>query len=179
MRAPRQWSAVLIALVVLGGCTIQYKPKAADLEPFHGDLGAAGPVAVRARAVPDSAQSRMALVTHTVVVDHGQASAMVVDRLVALLEAQGATVDPTAANALEIEVVHVAMSPGNPMRCIIDVTLHPTNRPPRGIQVRDESWNYQTACNRALARAAQRILEDSSARALLLGTEPSRRVEEP
>lgn len=171
MSARHRWSAGFAAslLVAMGACTtIRYTPEAVDLETFHAELGAAGPVAVRARAVPESAKSRMAVEPYTVVVAHDEATAMVVDRLVALLEAHGVNVEPAAANALEIEVVHVAMRPGAPMRCTVDVTLHPREGPPRGIQGWDQAWSYATACDRALARAAVRIVEDAPTRALLL-----------
>jgi hypothetical protein len=163
----RLYVAALVTSVALQlGCVTQYVPKTIEIDPAALVFEAPGEAAFRAKAVLTRPSGKMYVDPYSLAIDHAKATAVVVEGLTTLLEEHGVSVIE-ALNAVEIEVIHISVRPGNPMYCSADVTLHAAKGPARGVQGLGSSWNYEKACHLALADVGLRILQRADTRDML------------
>jgi hypothetical protein len=144
------------------GCstTLDHTPSAFDLEDPPPRFASAGPVSIQS-AIARPQRFEIVLPVQSMTVSMQEYTDALVERIIRLLEDQGAAVVADSEPSAEVEVVYVNILPGaGSFQCVVDFTVRTGDGYVRGHQARHQSWSAEKACNAALSRAAYVFLSD-------------------
>jgi hypothetical protein len=162
--------AALVAGVTLAGCTVRLSPKEYAL-PAGSMPAVTGTEAVSVRAGQVDTQGRaMHVPPFDVAVNYQEFTDEAVRELKQELTKQGVRVAADAPRSIELTVMYVdTIRSAGSFACVIDYRVTTGDGAVRGLQAREWSWDFQTACNAAVALVSVETLRDASVRSYLMG----------
>jgi hypothetical protein len=105
----------------------------------------------------------------TVSVNEDEFTTVLVAKLTEALQRGNVTVLANSSRVVELQVVRVSIQPELTMHCVIDYNRKLGDGEFYGFQSRSNSWNFITACDEALQKAANKILSDPDTVSYLRG----------
>ncbi len=163
-------AGLLAAGATLAGCTWSLAPKEYALPAGTiPTVRVSEPVSVRAGKVDRPGRS-IHLSPYDVEISYQAFTDEAVRQLEQALTAQAVPVAAGAPRSIELTVMYVDMvRSGSSFGCVIDYRVKMGDGVVRGLQAREQSWNFATACNAAVAMVSAETLRDASVKGYLTG----------
>lgn len=159
----RHAAAALLALAVAGmGCSSAAKDESLRQAGLVPPLHATQPITVVA-GPPASGGRSIPIVGFDVPIDYARYTATAVERLQQELRRLGVPMAPDASRRIEVALLYVDLllqSGGAQYACIVDFRVTLADGSVRGLQGRERSANYETACDAALTDVTVATLND-------------------
>lgn len=161
MKPPVFKRALLMAFLILFGCTLQHIPGEQQIDPSRlPPFNPIGPVKLT-NAQDSSENVSLSTVGLTLLVNYRDYTQLAIKSLKSELEKHGSAVLESAPKEIRLAIVDLKLLPLSiSHKCIINYTVVTGDGYVQGHEAIGESWSYQVAIDTAVTNVAIGVLND-------------------